>query len=271
MLTDPVLTVAERAARRACAVIVDAARDLKRLPSHVRQHGEVVTNAGVEAENAVIATLRAAFPDHGIAGRESGEILSRIGAATAARSTFQWLVDPLDGARNFAHGYPHYAVSLALTHGSEVTHAVVFDPVREELFSAVKGKGAQLNDVPIRTSMCTAIEHALVGTGFPSREGALAPDQLALLHAMERRCGGLLRAGASALDLAYVAAGRLDGYWATAGKPWDFAAGALLVMEAGGRVGNFAGGADFLHAGELIAAAAGLFGPLREAIAAIAR
>lgn len=271
MSNDPVLTVAVRAARRAAAVIVDAGRDLKRLPSHAKQHAEIVGSAGVEAENAIIATLRAAFPDHGIAGRESGEILSRIGADTTGRSSFRWLIDPLDGARNFAHGYTHYAVSLALTHGSEVTHAVVLDPAHDELYTAVKGKGAHLDDAPIRTSMCTALEHALLGTGQPSREGAPGAAPKALADALEARCAGLLRVGASALDLAYVAAGRLDGYWAICARPWDIAAGALLVTEAGGRVGNFAGGSDVLRSNELIAAAAGLFAPLREALAAHAR
>ncbi len=271
MTHDPVLAVAVRAARRAAAVIIDAARDLKRLPSHAKQHGDLVANAGAEAENAIIATLRTAFPDHAIVGKESGEIVSQIDAGTAKRGVFQWIVDPLVGAANFIHGYPHYAISLALTHGSDVTHAVVFDPVHDELYTAISGKGAHLNEIPIRTSTCSELEHALVGTAFPSRESTQLPEYLTLLHALEARCGGLRRAGACALDLAYVGAGRLDGFWVTGGKPWDVVAGALIAMEAGGRVGNFAGGADFLRTNEVIAAAAGLFNPLREAIAAAYR
>jgi myo-inositol-1(or 4)-monophosphatase len=136
---------------------------------------------------------------------------------------------------------------------------------------AVKGKGATLNETPIHTSTCTAIEHALIGTAVPSRDSPQLPAYRSLLHALESRYGGLRRAGACALDLAYVGAGRLDGFWMTGGKPWDVVAGALLVTEAGGRVGNFAGGIDFLRTNEVIAAAAGLFNPLREAIAAAQR
>jgi myo-inositol-1(or 4)-monophosphatase len=269
MTHDPVLAVAIRAVHRAAAVIVDAARDLKRLPSHAKQHGDLVANAGVEAENAMIATLRAAFPEHAIVGKESGDVVGRIEAGASARTSFRWIVDPLDGAANFGHGYPHYAISAALTHGSDVTHAVVLDPEREELYTAVKGKGARLNETPIRTSMCTNLAHALVGTAYPSPESPQLPAYLALLHALEAKCSGLRRAGACALDLAYVATGRLDGFWVTGGKPWDVVAGALVVVEAGGRVGNFAGGADFLRTNELIAAGAGLFAPLRDAIAAV--
>ena len=271
MAHDPVLAVAVRAARRAAAVITDAARDLKRLPSHAKQQGDLIANAGVEAENSIIATLRTAFPDHAIVGKESGDIVSQIDAGAAGRRAFQWIVDPLDGAVNLAHGYPHFAVSLALTHGSDVTHAVVLDPTRDELYTAVRGQGATLNETPIRTSMCTAIEHALIGTAVPFHDSPQLPVYRSLLQALESRCGGLRRAGACALDLAYVAAGRLDGFWMTGGKPWDVVAGALLVTEAGGRVGNFAGGVDILRTNEVIAAAAGLFNPLREAIAAARR
>ena len=268
MTQDPVIAVAVRAARRAAAMITDAARDLKRLPSYATQHGDVIANAGAEAEDAIIATIRAAFPDHAIVGRESGEIVSQIDTTAAGRSTFRWIVDPLDGTANFAHGYPHYAVSLALTHGSDITHAVVFDPVHDELYTAIKSKGAHLNGTPIRTSMCTTLEHALVGTAFPPRESPQLPEYLSLLGALEAKCGGLRRAGACALDLAYVGAGRLDGFWVTGGRPWDLVAGVLVVMEAGGRAGNFAGGGDLLRTNELIAAGAGLFNALREAIAA---
>jgi myo-inositol-1(or 4)-monophosphatase len=271
MTQDPVLAVAVRAARRAAAVIADAARDLKRLPSHARQQGELIANASGEAENAIIATLRTAFPEHAIVGKESGDIVSQIDAGATARRAFQWIVDPLDGAANFAHGYPHYAVSLALTHGSDVTHAVVLDPARDELYAAVKGRGAELNDTPIRTSMCTALEHALVGTAIPSRDSPQLPAYRSLLQALESKYGGLRRAGACALDLAYVGAGRLDAFWMTGGKPWDVVAGALIVTEAGGRVGNFSGGVDYLRTNEVIAAAAGLFNPLREAIATAQR
>ncbi len=263
MADDPVLSVAVRAARRAGSIIIDAARDLKRLPSHAKEHGDIVTATDAEAEDAIVATIRAAFPEHAVLGEESGHI-------TGARDGggFKWIVDPIDGTANFAHGYPYFGVSIALTHGSEVTHAVVFDPVRDEMYTAIRGKGAQLNDAPLRVSSCMALEHALVGTVFPGRESPKMAAYLPLFNAVVTRCAGLRRAGACALDLAYVAAGRIDGFFVMTLNPWDVAAGALLVKEAGGRVGDFAGGVEFLRASEAIAAAPGVFNALREAIAA---
>jgi myo-inositol-1(or 4)-monophosphatase len=266
MINDPVLAVAVRAARRAGSVIVDAARDLKRLPSHAKEHGDIAIAADNEAENAIVATIRAAFPEHAILGEESGHI-----EGARDRAGFKWIIDPLDGAANFAHGYPHFAVSVALAHGTEITHAVVFDPVRDELYTAIRGKGAQQNGAPIRTSSCMALENALVGTVFPHRQSREMTLYLPLFNGLVARCPGLRRADAPALDLAYVAAGRLDGFWVTSLKPWDIAAGALLIKEAGGRVGDFAGGTDFLRASEIIAAAPGVFNLLREAIAAVRR
>ncbi len=263
VINDPVLAVAVRAARRAGSVIVDAARDLKRLPAHAKEHADIVTAADNEAENSIVATIRAAFPEHAILGEESGHIEgARDGAG------FKWIVDPIDGSENFAHGYPYFGVSIALAHGTEITHAAVLDPVRDELYTAIRGKGAQLNGTPIRVSSCTALEQALLATVFPGRKSTVMHDFLPLLGTMLGRAGGVRRAGSAALDLAYVAAGRLDGFWVTTLKPWDVAPGALLIKEAGGRVGDFAGGTDFLRATEVIAAAPGVFNALREALAA---
>ncbi len=263
MINDPVLAVAVRAARRAASVVIDAARDLKRLPTFSKEHGDIATAANTEAGNAMIATITAAFPDHAILGEEAGE------ARTArADSPYKWIVDPIDGRVNFLHGFPYYAISVALVHGTDITHAAILDPVHDELFTAVKGKGAQLNGAPIRVSACTHLEEALVGTVFPTRRSPRLAAYLPIATAMLGRCGGVRRAGAGALDLAYVAAGRLDGFWVMSLKSRDIAAGALLVKEAGGRVGDFAGGAEFLRTHEVIAAAPGLFNPLREAIAA---
>jgi myo-inositol-1(or 4)-monophosphatase len=265
MVNDPVLAVAVRAARRAASVIVDAARDLKRLPSHSKEHGDIATDADTEAENAIVATIRAAFPEHAILGEESGEI---GGGLTAGGAGYKWIVDPLDGTVNFLHGYPHYAVSIALAYGTEVTHAVVLDPVHDDLFVAIRGRGAMCNDTALRVSACTRLEDALVGTVFPTRASPKMGAYLPILEALLAQCRGVRRAGACALDLCYLAAGRLDGFWVTSLKSWDVAAGALIVKEAGGRVGDFAGGADFLRTDEVIAAAPGLFNPLREAIVA---
>jgi myo-inositol-1(or 4)-monophosphatase len=269
MTNDPVLAVAIRAAHRASSVILDAARDLRRRPAHAKDHGDIAAQAETEAENAIIATLRAAFPDQAIVGAEAGEIVSQIQAsARANEKSYRWIIDPIDGTANFVHGYPCYAVSIALTHGGEVTHGVVLDPVRDELFTAIKGKGAQQNGAPIRTSTCVRVEDALVGTVFPARTSAKLPAYLPVFAALLKQCAGVRRAGSGALDLAYVAAGRLDGFFVMSQNAWDVAAGALIVNEAGGRVGDFAGGKDFLRSNDVIAAAPGLFNLLREAIAA---
>jgi myo-inositol-1(or 4)-monophosphatase len=271
MTNDPVLAVAVRAAHRAASVIVDAARDLKRRPSYARDQGDVAFDAGIEAENAIIATLRTAFPEHAITGKEAGEIVSQMQRPAAGSPTaFRWIVDPIDGALNFLHGYPCYAVSIALCHGSDVTHAVVLDPIRNELYAAVKGKGALLNDAPIRASTCVRLDDALVGTGFAPPGSPKLPACLPVFNALATRCAGVNRSGACALDLAYVASGRLDGFWTMSLKPSDVAAGALIVREAGARVGDFAGGSDILRASDVIAAAPGVFNALREAIAAAA-
>jgi myo-inositol-1(or 4)-monophosphatase len=260
MIGDPVLAVAVRAARRASSVIIDAARDLKRLPTFSKEHAEIASAAGDESRSAIVATIGAAFPEHRVIGGPS-----EAGGQDA--SPYQWIVDPVDGSLNFTHGYPYYAVSIALAHGTEITHAVVLDPAHDELFTAVRGKGAQLNGTPMRVSACTRLEDALLGTVFPARGSGKTTAYLAAMTAVMKRCAGLRRAGASSLDLAYVAAGRLDGFFVTSQKPGDLAAGGLLVKEAGGRVGDFAGGTEFLRTSEVIAAAPGLFTPLREAIA----
>lgn len=258
---DAVLAVAVRAARRAAAVIADASRDLKRLPTFSKEHGEVFSAADEEAEQAIIATLSAAFPDHAILGDESGE--ARRGKP---ESPHKWIVDALDGTMNFVHGYPYYAISIALTSGDEISHAVVLDPVRDELFTAVRGKGAHLNGAPLGVSGCMRMQEALVGTVIPTRKSPHMQRYLPVFNALATRCT-LRRAGACALDLAYVAAGRLDGFFVLSLKAWDVAAGALLVSEAGGRVGDFAGGNDYLRSNEVIAAAPGVFGGLRDTIA----
>ena len=269
MLNDPVLTVAIHAARRAAAVLVDASRDLKRRPMHAKDHADIVFNADTEAENAMIATLRAAFPEHAIVGKEAGEIVSQIsGGNRMGKTAVKWIVDPLDGAVNLRHGYPSYAVSVAQMNGNEVTHAVILDPPHDELFVAIKGKGAQLNGAPIRTSACVRIEEALVGTAIPADGNAKLGAYLPVLSALAPKCAGIRRAGTCALDLAYVAAGRLDGFWQMGVNPWNVAAGALLVVEAGGRVGDFAGGLEFMRTRDMIASAPGVFSPLRDAIAA---
>ena len=261
--SDLVLAVAVRAARRAASVVIDASRDLRRLPTFSKEHGDIVSAADAEAENAIIATISAAFPDHGILSEESGEV-----KAGNPESQFRWIVDPIDGSLNFVHGFPYYAVSIALAKGNEVTHAVVLDPAHDELFTAIKGQGAQRNGAPMSVSACTRLADALVGTVFPTRKSPKLAAYLPVFNALASQCAGLRRAGACALDLAHLATGRLDGFWVTSLRAWDVAAGSLLVTEAGGRMGDFAGGQEYLRTNEVIAASPGLFNPLREAIVA---
>lgn len=257
-VADPMLAVAARAARRAAAVIADASRDLKRLPTFSKEHGDIVAAAGREAEQAIVATISAQFPDHAILGEATGE---------RGDSSCRWIVDAIGGTINFAHGLPYYAVSIALAEDGELTHAAVLDPTRDELFTAVRGRGAQLGDAPLRASGCTRLGGALVATVVPTRKSPRLPRFLPIFGALSARCT-LRRAGACALDLAYVAAGRLDGFFGMSLRAWDTAAGTLLVTEAGGRVGDFAGGPDIMRNQEVIAAAPGIFNPLREAIGA---
>jgi len=260
--SDPVLAVAVRAARTAGSILVDAARDLKRLPTFSKEHAQVVSGADMEAEDAIVAAIRGAFPDHAILGEESGHI-----AGAREGGGYRWLVDPIDGSANFVHGYPAYAISIALVHGTDITHAVVLDPVRDELYTAARAKGATCNDVTLSVSTCLGLADALVATVAPAREHPRLADHLMTISALSRASAGVRQAGTCALSLAHLAAGRIDGFWMTGLKPWDIAAGALIVREAGGRIGDFAGGTNFLRTGEVIAAAPGVFNPLREAIA----
>jgi len=258
---DPVLAVAVRAAQRAASVLIDAARDLSHLPVFAKEHRDIAAGAEADAEDAIVATIRAAFPEHAILGEASGHI-----AGARSGDAHRWIVDPIDGAANFRHGYPYYAISIALALGNDITHAVVLDPVHDQCYSARRDHGAHCNGAQLRVSACTTLADALVGTLPPAPEHPAAEGYRRVFGALLPRCGGLRHAGSRALDCAHLAAGRLDGVFAMGESGWDMAAGALLVQEAGGRVGDFAGGNDYLRASDVIAAAPGLFNPLREAI-----
>lgn len=261
--SDPVLAVAMRAARTAGSIVVDAARDLKRLPAFSKEHADIVTDADMEAQDAIVATIRSAFPDHAILGRESAQF-----AGAREGTGYRWLIDAIDGTANFVHGYPSFAVSIALVHGSEITHAVVLDPVYDEMFAAAKAKGASVNGITMHVSACLRLVDALVATVVPPRDNVKLARHLAALSALAAQCAGVRLSGSCSLQLAHLAAGRLDGFFMSHLRPWDIAAGALLVREAGGRIGDFAGGSQFLRTSEVIASAPGVFTPLREAIAA---
>jgi myo-inositol-1(or 4)-monophosphatase len=242
------INVAVKAARAAGSLINRAALDIESVRVSSKQVNDFVTEVDVACEKTIIETLLTAYPGHGIWAEESG---TEHGAQD---SEFVWIIDPLDGTTNFIHGLPVYCVSIALAVKGKIEQAVVYDPTRNDLFTATKGRGAYMNDRRIRVSKRIHMEECLISTGFPYRAGDNLPKYLQMLGDIMPRCAGVRRPGAAALDLAYVAAGFTDGFFESNLKPWDVAAGSLLIQEAGGLVGNFSGEADFLENGECMAA-----------------
>jgi myo-inositol-1(or 4)-monophosphatase len=245
-LMHPMLNIAVKAARRAGQIINRASLDLDRIQISKKQHNDFVTEVDKASEAAIIETLNAAYPDHSILAEESGE--------TDRESEYQWIIDPLDGTTNFIHGFQYYCVAIALAHRGVVQQAVVYDPTRNDLFTASRGRGAYLNERRIRVGKLDRLSDALIGTGFPFRDGQGLNGYMRLFSEMTISCAGLRRPGAAALDLANVAAGRLDGFFEQGIHPWDVAAGSLIVTEAGGLVGNYTGESDFLFQNEIVAA-----------------
>ena len=242
----PMLNIAIKAARKAGNIINRAARDLDRIKVETKQRNDFVTEVDRAAEAAVIDELRRAFPDHAILAEESGE-------SKAAQMDYCWIIDPLDGTTNFIHGVPQYCVSIGLKHKGIITQGVVFDPVKNELFTTTRGAGAYLNDKRIRVTKRDKLADGLIGTGFPFRDGSGLDGYIKQFKAVTLAAAGVRRPGAAALDLAYVAAGRFDGFWETGLSPWDIAAGSLLVQEAGGLIGDLKGNSGYLESGEVVA------------------
>jgi myo-inositol-1(or 4)-monophosphatase len=243
----PMVNVAIKAARAAGAIINRAALDVESVRISQKQVNDFVTEVDHASEQAIIETLLTAYPGHGILAEESGQ------EHGAKDSEFVWIIDPLDGTTNFIHGFPVYCVSIALAVKGKVEQAVIYDPTRNDLFTATKGRGAFLNDRRLRVSKRTRLQESLISTGFPFRAGDNFPSYLAMMGDVMQRSAGLRRPGAAALDLAYVAAGFTDGFFETGLQPWDVAAGSLLVTEAGGLIGNFSGEANFLEQKECLA------------------
>ncbi len=243
----PMVNVAVKAARTAGSIINRAALDIESVRVSQKKANDFVTEVDQAAEAAIIETLLTAYPGHGIWAEESGR------EHGAKDSEFVWIIDPLDGTTNFIHGLPVYCVSIALAVKGKVEQAVVYDPTRNDLFTATKGRGAFLNDRRLRVSKRTALKDSLISTGFPYRQGDDFDDYLTLMGDVMQRTAGLRRPGAAALDMAYVAAGFTDGFFEKGLQAWDVAAGSLLVTEAGGLVGNFTGEADFLDQQECLA------------------
>jgi myo-inositol-1(or 4)-monophosphatase len=254
----PLLNIAIGAARRAGDVIVRSLDRVGTLVVSEKGRNDFVSEVDRAAEQVLIAAIRKAYPSHGFLAEESGAL---------AGDDYTWVIDPLDGTTNFLHGFPQFAVSVACRHRGRAEVAVVFDPTRGELFTAERGAGTQLDGRRLRVSQRTGLEGALVGTGFPYRENRkwLGP-YLAMLERVMNATAGVRRPGAASLDLAYVAAGRLDAFWEVGLSPWDTAAGNLLITEAGGRVGDFTGG-EYQDGGHLLAGTPRVFAALAEMFA----
>ncbi|MBT3430727.1 MAG: inositol monophosphatase [Proteobacteria bacterium] len=254
----PMLHTAVRSVREGGRVILMYFDQLDRLEYSSKGRNDYVSQADVEAERAVLDVLTRAYPDHGIIAEESGE---REG------SEYTWVIDPLDGTTNFLHGFPMFAVSVAVKRGGVLEHGVVYDPLHDEMFTASRGEGAQLNGKRLRVSTTRQLAPSLLGTGFPFRDLGIIEPWMRSFQSLLPKTSGIRRAGAAALDLAYVAAGRLDGFWEFGLKPWDMAAGALLIREAGGLVADVSGGQDFLENGNLVAANPLIFEEFRKIVA----
>lgn len=239
-------------ARAAAAAAADHLRAAVRRPQRIAHKGAVdlVTDTDHAVEALVGERLRRAFPDHLLVAEEAS---AGRRPARPPVDRLAWYLDPLDGTTNFAHGHPHFAVSLALARGAESLVAVVADPLRDETFAAVRGGGATCNDAPIRVSATPSLEAALLATGTPYDRREHADLYLGVIRDFMLRCQGIRRAGSAALDLCWVACGRVDAYWEWRLGPWDVAAGALIVREAGGAVSDFAGGAHDLFGPETLA------------------
>lgn len=237
------LNIAVSAARKAGSFITRATERVDTLQVDSKGYNDFVSEVDRRAEQEIIRVIHKAYPHHAILAEESG---GHDGDDSV------WIIDPLDGTTNFLHGFPQFAVSIALQHNGRMEVAVVYDPLRDELFTAVRGSGAQLNGRRIRVSKAKGLDGTLIGTGFPFREQTHLDAYLGMFKALLPRTAGIRRAGSAALDLAYVANGRLDGFWEIGLKPWDMAAGILLIQEAGGIIGDLRGGQDFFSNGNVV-------------------
>ncbi|HEY7379336.1 MAG TPA: inositol monophosphatase family protein [Steroidobacteraceae bacterium] len=255
---QPLLNIAVRAARKAGDLIMRSLPRLESIQVASKGRNDFVTDVDRAAEQEIIATIHRAHPDHGILAEESGR---------SGSDEFVWIIDPLDGTTNFVHGFPTFAVSIALEHRGRLEQAVVYDPMRQELFTASRGTGALLDGRRIRVSNSRGLEGALIGTGFPYRENTRwLESYVAMLKTVMSNTAGIRRPGSAALDLSYVAAGRLDGFWELGLKPWDTAAGSLLILEAGGLIGTLTGG-EYKQGGHIIAGSPKVYTALVECLA----
>lgn len=240
----PMLTIAIQAARQASKILLRFIDHLDSLDISTKARNDFVTEVDRLSEREIISVIRKAYPEHSILAEESG---------FSEGNDYCWIIDPLDGTTNYLRGFPHFAITIAFKHKQTIEVGIVYDPIRHELFTATRGQGAKLNDHRIRVSQNKKLENSLIGTGFPCREPHHLRPYMNIFEAVFPKTAGIRRAGAAALDLAYVAAGRLDGFWEASLKEWDMAAGTLLIQEAGGLVGDFHGEEYYLDNGNIIA------------------
>ena len=242
----PYLNIAIRAAEKAGNILRRHFDELDRLNVEQKSFNDFVSEADRHAEQAIVRIIEKYYPKHSIIAEEGH-------GRRMQKAEVEWIIDPLDGTTNFLHGFPHFAISIAIRVKGRLEHGVIYDPMRDELFVASRGEGARLNNVRIRVSETRKLDTALLATGFPFREMDHLDSYLQSLRYFMTHTAGIRRLGSAALDLAYVAAGRVDGFWEFKLKPWDIAAGALIVREAGGIVTDFVGGDDFLKSGNILA------------------
>jgi myo-inositol-1(or 4)-monophosphatase len=253
----PMINIAVRAARSAGRILLRYYEHTESLRVDEKSRNDFVSEVDRQAERAIIKELRSKYPDHAFLGEEGGH---------QGHGDYQWVIDPLDGTTNYLHGLPQFSISIALKYRGKLEHGLVYDPLREEMFTASRGGGARLNDRKLRVSQRPGLDGALLGTGFPFRDQRFLKEYLGMFEVLIKDTAGVRRPGSAALDFAYVAAGRTDGFWELGLAEWDLAAGALLVREAGGVVSDLAGGDRFLRTGNVVAAGIKVHGALLKAV-----
>lgn len=256
----PLVNIAVTAARKAGDIIIRALNRLETVKVSVKSQRNFVSEIDHLSEKTIIDIIHKAYPSHNILAEESGKTLKQD-------ENYLWIIDPLDGTTNFIHGFPHFAVSIALQYKNKIEHGVIYDPVRQELFTASRGKGAKLGQYRIRVSQCQQLDFALLGMGSYKEHAYKSVDQYLSAYAkISEHAAGIRRSGSAALDLAYVAAGRLDGFWENSLGKWDIAAGSLLVKEAGGLISEPDGGDQYLESGNILCGNPKIFSHLSEII-----
>jgi myo-inositol-1(or 4)-monophosphatase len=254
----PILNIGVKAARNSSKFILRSVDRLYELKIDEKAHNDFVTKVDQETEHEIISTILHAHPDHSFLGEETG--------LTGNNPDNQWIIDPLDGTNNYIHGFPQFAISIAFKHKGRIEQGVIYDPIRDELFTASRGEGAKLNKHRMRVSQCERLDKALVGTGFPYKNPEMVAHYFQALQTLYPKVSDIRRAGSAALDLAYVAAGRLDAHWEFGLKEWDIAAGVLLIREAGGLISDFAGTDNYFKNGNIIASTPKIFKTILQTI-----